>query len=1348
MGTSGQFVMGSIRLLAAAALLALFGMLFFAPPLVASSDDSNIVCPPHIPPFPPLPCFDLDIRDSGTPIDDESKDKLDETNENLREQRGGNWGLPSIVPADPGTVVSPSLDAPANLSVTPGEGYLDISWDAVSGATGYDVEAQTAGSSSWHDVASVTGTSHRYTTSATIDHVRVRASDGSGVSDWSQVSRLPAADWLDTVQSSGGASASSAGGSIASQLSAPTGLTVTRENSPRDEKLSVSWTAVTNAQGYNLACSASPGGNVAFTAWKWWHCGSVDSGSTTTFTVDDDKRGGVTRDLSYGRSYAVAIRAVTGTPSDASPWTASEDAHPARMPTGNISVSRADGSLTISWIQPPLSTGYEIYCATIENGVLGADQLCADVETATVGSDRRVTATITSWTVGGTTYTVDDSKTYSLVVSTTNAWGKSPGKVAPTIYPPPRLTASNVGDDSATLTIANHTGNWYVKKTTPTPAGTCSTAIATTTHNLSNLTGGTTYTYSAYSDGTCSTLLATTTFITQVAVDNLDKGPVFQWPCGISGNSDCAVAFTTGSNASGYTLTAITARFADKSDSSGNLGNLVATLRSDDSGRPNEREILASLTVGSNPDTAGDYRVTCDVAECALSPNTTYFVMLSADAGSTANYETYNWQSTENNDEDLNPAGNGWTLANGTDHRSGEIWQTEYSDTGKMKITAKINSSLTASSVTATGATLTIANHAGAWWYKSATTGKTDCTSAGSTASASVTGLTPGTAYVFKAYSDSSCGTLLATASEFTTLTPSLTASNVAATTATLTIANHTGNWYYKSTTAGKTACTGPVSGTSVTLTGLNGNTSYTYSAYSDSSCGTLLAAASSFKTLLPPTLTASAVTGTTATLTIDNHTAAWWYDANTGPDTTCQSVSADTSSDSLTGLTAGTVYVYTAYGKSGCNAADLLVTTTFGTPQSVSASNLGESAHGTYTVGPNSAHAQEFTTGNATGGYTLSSVTLDFQNTSNAGAVTVAIHGVQSNGKPETAARATLTGTAGNGQRTFTCTTGSNNNCALAADTSYFVLVDASAANAIHLNNTNSDVQTLTPSGNGWSIADDARNEAWGWTTHNLALKMSVSATGGAASASLTATSTSLTIADYTGSWYYQANAAPHASCQGPVTGTSQAISGLTGGTSYTYKAYADSGCAVLLATASAFTAPATSVSVSTLDGALFSSYQVGNYLDAEQAGAQAFTTGSNTGGYTLSSIDIRFGTKYGSPTDLVVTLHAASGSNPNTGTTLATLSGSTSPSTGSHTYTCSGSGCDLSASTTYFVLLAAPNSTGTSTYTVDLTSAAETKQPSNNGWSIADKGRENLSGTWVDMTAAVKMKVTATAN
>ena len=178
------------------------------------------------------------------------------------------------------------------------------------------------------------------------------------------------------------------------------------------------------------------------------------------------------------------------------------------------------------------------------------------------------------------------------------------------------------------------------------------------------------------------------------------------------------------------------------------------------------------------------------------------------------------------------------------------------------------------------------------------------------------------------------------------------------------------------------------------------------------------------------------------------------------------------------------------------------------------------------------------------------------------------------------------------------------------------------------------------------------------------------------------------------------------------------------------------------MLATASAFT---THVSVSTLSGADNGVVNVGGGSPTQRV-AQAFTTGSNTGGYTLSSIAIAFRASVGSPTDLEVTLHAASGSNPNTGTTLATLSGSSPSTAGSYTYTCS-SGCDLSASTTYFVYIKAPNSASGSHYLATFTSSAATLTPSGNGWSIADKGRlQYVEVGWFDSGSHYRIAVTAT--
>ena len=79
------------------------------------------------------------------------------------------------------------------------------------------------------------------------------------------------------------------------------------------------------------------------------------------------------------------------------------------------------------------------------------------------------------------------------------------------------------------------------------------------------------------------------------------------------------------------------------------------------------------------------------------------------------------------------------------------------------------------------------------------------------------------------------------------------------------------------------------------------------------------------------PTLTATSLTATTATLAIGNHNAAWWY-KRTSPtgDATCHSVAAGTASDALSGLTSGTFYTYKAYDKSGCASADEIASVTF----------------------------------------------------------------------------------------------------------------------------------------------------------------------------------------------------------------------------------------------------------------------------------------------------------------------------------------------------------------------------------------------------------------------------------
>ena len=162
---------------------------------------------------------------------------------------------------------------------------------------------------------------------------------------------------------------------------------------------------------------------------------------------------------------------------------------------------------------------------------------------------------------------------------------------------------------------------------------------------------------------------------------------------------------------------------------------------------------------------------------------------------------------------------------------------------------------ITVSNIAQTTATITLSNYPDDWWYR-ADTGPDATACKGPISGATdvnLTGLTAGTPYNYRAYDDNSCLTSSSggTASElafanFTTIEITLTASNVTGAGATLTIANHSGNWYYQHSGAGAT-CQGPVTGNSQSLTNLTSGTSYTYSAYSDSGCASLLATAAAF---------------------------------------------------------------------------------------------------------------------------------------------------------------------------------------------------------------------------------------------------------------------------------------------------------------------------------------------------------------------------------------------------------------------------------------------------------------------------------------------------------------------
>ena len=305
-------------------------------------------------------------------------------------------------------------------------------------------------------------------------------------------------------------------------------------------------------------------------------------------------------------------------------------------------------------------------------------------------------------------------------------------------------------------------------------------------------------------------------------------------------------------------------------------------------------------------------------------------------------------------------------------------------------------------------------------------------------------------------------------------------------------------------------------------------------------------------------TLTASSVGATTATLTIGGHTGAWWYDADTGPDTTCRSVAANTSSKALTGLTAGTNYVYSAYDATGCGDADLIAVADVFTT-SVSVSNLDKDTTTTdLTLGT---YAQGFTTGNASG-YTLVSATVDIDTSHSS--ISVSLRAAKSDGKPAATNRATLTGTPAIGEVEFTCdATNSGNDCSLAKSTKYFIVVTGSSA---YLDSTASDAETLVPSGNGWSIENAAR-EGSGFdldsTGYALRIKVEAAPHPTLSASSITDTSANLGIKYHTGDWWFMADKGFFSVNCESVSGTSVGLNNrLAKQTTYVFTAYSDSAC------------------------------------------------------------------------------------------------------------------------------------------------------------------------------------------
>ena len=1047
-----------------------------------------------------------------------------------------------------GTVMATSatfLTAPpkvTGLSVTELDGKLALSWTAQKSATSYKIQWKS-GTQDWdatnRQTTATTLSKDISLTNATQYTIRVAAANADATGAWSNT-----------------ATGTPSGEALRVSSITTTGATLTIGNY--------------NSTWYYKHTTPSTG-----------TCSSAVSGLTTTV-------GGLTANTSY------VFKAYSDSTCSTELATATTfPTLPPKPATPTATAGAGSGKLTIA------------------SSVTGDANLVRwEYKKKTTGNfDANWTqVTGTSRTLSHTVSNLTDSTNYQFKVQAVNASGSGAESDASTAVAPvdETLTASSVEATTATLTIANYSGNWYYKHTVPS-SGTCSTtAVSTSTVDLADLSGNTSYTFKAYSDSSCSTeLAAASAFLTKpgkptgvsaakdvgsgkltLAATVTGDGDITGWEyLQKEGTNDFGTTWTEISSTSktlSHTISSLTdgtnyqfqVRAVNAtgdgltSDASDAVAPAAPTLASS-----SVEATTATLTIGK---WTGDwyYKYTAPTGGTCSSSAVTG---LTEDLDSLASNTSYTFKAYSDSSCSTELATASAFLTK--PGKPAKPVASVGAGTGKLILT---------SSVTGDG-TLT------EWEYQQKSDGSfgswQDISSTSTSLSHTVSSLTDGTSYQFKVRAVNATGTGAASdASDAKSPAGiTLTATEVSASGAKLTIGNYDAAWWYEGDQSGAT-CTSVDAGTaSATLSNLDAGTSYVYKAYSATGCNStdLIATASSFLTL-PAKPTGVAVTtlstklkvSWTAVTSATSYKVQWKsgnQNYNTG---NRQATVSNGTAHTITGLTNSTAYTIrvTATNGTGDGAPSTEVT---GTPAAVTLAASEVSASGaTLTIGnhidawwyegdQSGATCTSVSAGTLTA--TLSSLDAGTSYVYKAYSATGCdddliataasfltkpgqVSGVTAAARDESLAvswTAVTSATSykiqwksGNQEwdasnRQTTSTTTSKTLTSLTNATEYTVRVAA-------VNGTGdgawSDDATGTPSGETLTVS------------------------------SITATGATLTIANHGGDWYYKHTTPSSGQCSSAVSGASTTVSNLDSGTTYTFKAYSNSGCSTLVATASDF--------------------------------------------------------------------------------------------------------------------------------------------------------------------------------
>jgi fibronectin type 3 domain-containing protein len=217
-------------------------------------------------------------------------------------------------------------NTPTNIVATVSSvNSIIVSWSSVSNITGYRIYRSTSYSGNYIQI----GTSP--------ENSFIDSGLSPGTTYYYKVSA-----YNSNVESSQSNSAQAT-----TQLSAPTGLTVTSSAN----SMTIEWSSVPNAAGYRIYRSTSSSGNYT----------QISTSSTNSYI---DNTGG----LSSGTTYYYKVSAYNNNGVESSQSNSASATTQLSAPTGVAAAANSGNSITVDWSSVPNAAGYRIYRSTSSSG--------------------------------------------------------------------------------------------------------------------------------------------------------------------------------------------------------------------------------------------------------------------------------------------------------------------------------------------------------------------------------------------------------------------------------------------------------------------------------------------------------------------------------------------------------------------------------------------------------------------------------------------------------------------------------------------------------------------------------------------------------------------------------------------------------------------------------------------------------------------------------------------------------------------------------------------------------------------------------------------------------------------